>query len=278
MSLDKPKRIEDYILRHLQAGPTLMLDLVKKLQEDRPKTTKQAVYAALRVLKQGEEIITYKGIASLNLSWLNSMASYFAFARHNYIKGEVAQENFIDLEDKEKIKYYFQNAIKGDIFWTHALYLIIERSETSEPFYLYNPHEWFLLARQENELQVFKTVIRKGHKVLLTTGNSTFLDRHVKNFFDNEKSQYHSLEKPLFDENNYYLNIIGDYLIEVWIDKKVADKMDNFYKENKEWKENIPEELKKIIDTESKMKIVISRNHDKTEKIKKSLKKYFVLK
>lgn len=46
MSLDKPKRIEEYILKHLQNGPgKFMLDLVEKLKIDRSNTTKQAVYA-----------------------------------------------------------------------------------------------------------------------------------------------------------------------------------------------------------------------------------------
>jgi len=277
MSLNKPKRIEDYILRYLQSGPILMLDLVKKIQNDRLKTTKQAVYAALRILKQNEQIITYKGMASLNLSWLNAMVNYFALAQNSYAKGDPAQGSFIDLENKEKIKYYFKNPIKADIFWTHALYLLIERSAAKEPIFIYNPHEWFLLARADNEKEVFKTIIEKGHRLLLTVGGNTFLDRYIKKSFDNDSSQYHSLETPLFKEKNYYLNIVGDFLIEVWLDKNISDKIENFYKDATAWDENRLAELKDIISGESRMKIVISRNQQKAEKIKRSLKKYFVL-
>jgi len=277
MPLDKPKRIEDYVLRYLQPGPILMLDLVKKVQSDRPKTTKQAVYAALRMLKKNEQIITYKGTASLNLSWLNSMVNYFAFAKSSYVKGDSAQGSFIDLENKEKIKYYFNSPTKADIFWTHALYLLVERSETKEPIFIYNPHEWFLLARYNNENEIFKTVTRKGHRLLLTVGENTFLDRYIKNNFNNESNQYHSLEAPLFKERNYYINIIGDFLIEVWLDQNMSDKIDNFYTKTTKWDEDKLAELKDIITVESRMKIVISRNQQKAEKIKKSLKKYFVL-
>ncbi len=278
MSLEKPKRIEEYILRYLQVEPILMLDLVKMVKNDRPNTTKQAVYAAIRVLKKSEQIITYKGTASLNLTWLNSMISYFSLAKYNYTKIKTNEGNFIDLEDKEKIKYYFNNPIKADIFWTHVLYMLIERSEEKEPLFLYNPHEWFLLVRAENEKKLFDTIIKKGHQVLLTAGSSLFLDRYLKKFFDNDLSQYHVKNEPLFKENNYYLNIIGDFLIEVWLDKKMSDKIEVFYKKTESWNDETLQELKKIIDTESRMKIVISRNRNKAEKIKKSLKKHFVLK
>jgi len=277
MPLDKPKRIEDYVLRYLQSGPILMLNLVKKIQNDRPKTTKQAVYAALRILKQNEQIITYKGMASLNLSWLNSMVNYFALAKSSYVKGDSSQGSFIDLENKEKIKYYFNNPTKADIFWTHALYLLMERSEAKEPIFIYNPHEWFLLARYDNENEIFKTAIRKGHRLLLTAGGNTFLDRYIKKHFDNDSSQYHSLEVSLFKEKNYYLNIVGDFLIEVWLDQNMSNKIENFYTGTTKWDENKLAELKDIINVESRMKIVISRNQQKAEKIKRSLKKYFVI-
>lgn len=278
MSLDKPKRIEEYVLSHLQAGPMLMLDLVKEIKNDRPNTTKQAVYASLRGLKKSEQILTYRGVASLNLTWLNLMVNYFALAKHNYVKGGVSQNNFIDLEDKEKIKYYFQNPIKADVFWTHALYLLVERNEQKEPIFLYNPHEWFLLTRNENEQTVFKTINRRGHRLLLTVSNNWFLDKYVRKYFDNNLSQYYIKEKPLFKENNYYLNIIGDFVIEVWLDKKIADRIDKFYQETEIWDEGAYERLKSIVNTESRMKIVISKNHKKAEKIKNSLKKHFVLK
>lgn len=278
MSLDKPKRIEEYILKHLQNGPVLMLDLVEKLKIDRLNTTKQAVYTALRGLKRSEQIVTYKGVASINLTWLNSMVNYFNLTKHNYIKGLVSDGDFVNLEDKDKIKYYFQSPIKADIFWTHALYLLTERIEKNEPVYLYNPHEWFLLARKENELELFNNISRKGHRLLLTVGNDSFLDRYVKKYFDNNYSQYHVKEKPLFSENNYYLNIIGDFLIEVWMDKKITDKIDKFYKDTKTWDEGVYDRLKNVIDVDSKIKIVISKNHKKAEKIKNSLRRYFVLK
>ena len=62
------------------------------------------------------------------------------------------------------------------------------------------------------------------------------------------------------------------------MDKKVSDKIDNFYHKTKSYNKDVDESLKSIVSMESKMKIVISRNHKKAEKIKSSLRRYFVFK
>ena len=68
------------------------------------------------------------------------------------------------------------------------------------------------------------------------------------------------------------------FLIEVWLDKKMADQLDVFYKETDKWDEAANIKLQMIINTESKMRIVISRNHKKAERIINSLKRDFVIK
>ena len=255
-----------------------MLELVTLVNQDRPGTTKQAVYAALRGLKKTEAIVTYKGVASLNLTWIYGRINFFALARQNYAKGEASEGSFIDLADREKIQYFFKSAVKADIFWTHALYLLLERSQPGEPVYLYNPHEWFLLARYDNESKFFRTINRQGHRVLLTAGADTYLDQYVRQYFDNDLSQYHMRDQPLFKDSNYYLNVLGDFLIEVWLDKKMIAKVEQCYQETKSWDAAAKQRLNAIVNIEGRMKLVISRNHAKAERIKKMLRRNFILK
>ena len=278
MSINKPKRIEDYILLHLREKPVLMLDLIHKIQQDRPKTTKQAVYAALRVLKQNEQIVTYKGMAALNLTWLNTMENYFNLAKHNYSEGNFDQGNFLDLNDKEKIKYYFQNSVKADIFWTHAIYLLMAKAKPNEPIFLYNPHEWFLLARNENELGFFQEATRASHQICLTSGHATFLDKYVRKYFNNDSSQYNVKTDPVFKKNNYYLNIIGKFLIEAWLDEKVANNLEQLYQNTLSWNDEVIKKIQLIVAAAGKMKIIISRNKQRAAKMSKIFKKDFFLK
>jgi len=276
LSIIKPNKIDDRIINHLKNGPLLTLDLVKAIQQDRPNTTKQAVYAALRSLKAQEIVLTNKGTSSLNITWVNQMVDYLNFTKNKYVAND-NQGSFLDLEDKEKIKYYFNTAHKGDVFWTHAYYLLLEGLAENEPVFLYNPHEWFLLARTENEKSIIKSTTDKNHAFLLTAGNDTFLDKQVQKYFDGDKSQYNILHVPLFKENNYYLNIFGDFLIEVWLDQKIADKIEEFYQTTNQWDENAEIKIKDIINSSGRMKMVISRNRTKAEKLKKTLRKDFAI-
>lgn len=276
MSLFHPIRIEDFIVNHLKTGPITCLELVEKVQKDRPKTTKQAVYAALRSLKSQEQILVFKGTASLDITWINQMASLLETTKNNYLRNN-NRGSFLNLEDKERIKYYFNDVHKADIFWTHAYYLLLEKLRPEEPVFLYNPHEWFLIARNENEEAVIKTTIQKGNHFLLTSGGNTFLDKHVSKYFDGDKSQYNILPKSLFKENNYYLNIFGDFIIEAWLDKAISEKVEKLYTTTTQWSENVRTKAEKILNANGRMRIVISRNKKKTEKIKKYLRKGFAL-
>lgn len=276
MSIIKPKRIEELILNHLKNGSMSIGKLIEKIRKDRPDTTKQAVYAALRQMKQQEVVLTIKGEALLNITWVNQMVAYLDSVKGSYVQEGNKQGSF-DLEDGERIKYYFNDAHKADIFWTHAYFLLLESLEADEPVFLYNPHEWFLLARTENEKSVIETTIQHGRHCLITAGGRTFLDKLVRRYFDGEKSQYNALEKPLFKENNYYINIFGDFLIEAWINKGVAERIEALYSDMDKWNEDSVDAFKDILDMSGRMRIVISRNHKKAERLKKTLKRGFAI-
>ena len=276
MNILSPKRIDEHIISILRKGPLTCLEIVSKINERRPQTTKQAVYSALRMLKSREQIIILKGTASLSIAWLNKMTSYLELATQSYFQGD-HQGSLLDLKDKEKIKYYFNSIHKADLFWTQAYYLLLEALPDEEPVFLYNPHEWFLVSRPENETTIVSETIRKNHLFLLTVGGNTFLDHHVKKFFNGEQSQYNVLSKPLFPKNNYYLNVFGDFIIEAWIDDHISNKIEVLYNNTSKWSADIQKESEKILALNGKMRIVISRNRKKAEKIKRSLRKYFAI-
>lgn len=276
MSLIKPKSIKESVLNHLKNGPVLTVQIVEKIKSDRPGTTKQAVYAALRELKQEEAVLTVRGTASLNITWVNQMADYFEGVRASYSQDET-RGSFLRLEDKERIGYFFKDAHRADIFWTHAYFFLLEKLAPGEPVFLYNPHEWFLLARTENEKSVIASTIQSGHPFLVTTGGATILDKQVRIYFDGDMSQYNMLKMPPYKESNYYINIFGDFIIEVWLDKEVARKIEELYQTTLEWSEVIAGQFKNILESSGRMKMIISRNHKKADRLKKTLRKGFAI-
>ena len=172
---------------------------------------------------------------------------------------------------------FFSFVEKADIFWTHAYYLMIEQLKEGEQAFLYNPHEWFMLGRSHNEKALLQATVQKNIPFLMTVAGNTPLDKYVASNFDGTKSQYNMLAKPMFKENNYYLNIFGDFLIEVWLDKEIADEVESLYRTATSFDEAVKEKIQKILARQGRMRLVISRNHKKATKLKKTLARDFAI-
>ncbi len=85
-------------------------------------------------------------------------------------------------------------------------------------------------------------------------------------------------EKPLFEKNNYYLNIFGDFIIEAQLDADITNQIDRFYKETLSFDETAKSKLQKIVEGKGKNKLTISRNKRKADKLRAIFKRYFLFK
>lgn len=277
MNLEKPEKIEEFVLKILADGPMPAMALVKKISFLRLRATKQAVYAALRKLKKSEIVVMHGKIVSLNGAWINKMSDFFAETRHKYSIGTAETEGFLALDDGDKITYNFKNPEIADAFWGHAFDLLADVMPKTEPIYIYNPHEWFLIAREEQETALFKHITDEKRQILVTTPGTSELDRAVKKYFDGTYAQYYLSPMHLFKKGNYYVNIFGDYIIEAWIDEKTHEAIEKFYKNYMTLDAESKTALKNIINSQGKNKISISKNKDKSEKLKKMLRKEFYI-
>lgn len=275
--LNRPKTIEDYILSALQKGPLGTVPLLTQIQSIRPGTTKQAFYQALRKLKKDEVVVIYSKRVSLSNLWINKMSEYFNQARRNYSVGESPNEDFLALSDGEKISYTFKDPHTTDIFWGHAFHTLAEQNKNN-PVCIYNPHEWFIIAREESEKILFNDIKDRGQKLLVLIGNRNKIDIETGKWFDGNALQYFATDDKVFDKNNYYVNIFDDFIIEAQIDQATADKIDTFYRNTESVSEQSLNELKEVISRKGKNKLTISRNKRKADKLRSIFKKYFLVK
>ncbi|MEZ4210786.1 MAG: hypothetical protein R3B39_00600 [Candidatus Paceibacterota bacterium] len=277
MDLEKPEKIEEFIIKILKNGPISAVSLIKQVSLLRLRATKQAVYGALRKLKKSEIIVSHGKIVSLNSLWINKMSDFFAEAKHHYSLSHVEAEGFLALEDGDKITYNFKEPGIADAFWGHAFDILGNVMEKSDPIYIYNPHEWFLVAREESETALFKKFTNEKRQILVTVSGNTEIDKSMRKYFDGTYSQYYLSPVHLFKKPNYYLNIFGDYLIEAWIDEKTNEEIERFYKTHSELNKESIKSLKNIIASQGKNKISISRNKEKANKLKKMLGRDFYM-
>ncbi len=275
MFLGKRTLIEEVILHELQHGPLHTLEIVGRIQNLRPHTSKQGVYAALRVLRKEEVTVVHGGTVSLHLDWLSRVNRFSTVARYYYLTGERREGNFITLTEGERVRYRFRSAALTDGFWDHVLFTLIEIADPAEPLYLYNPHWWFILARPESEQRLMEFTREKKRLFLMTVPHRFPLDRKAKEEVDGVNAQYVMISHPLFQKKNYYLNVIDDYILEVFIDPFIAELIEEFYQGTSSFSDVSVQELRRSIEIRGENKLILSRNRNRAQRLKKKLSKNF---
>lgn len=274
----KNKKIEDLIFDILSEGQTSTLFLIKKIKEIRPATTKQAVYKALRLLRTDEIIIQNREEVSLSSIWIKKLADFTEKAELHYKRNDQPSINFLGLKQGEKISYSFKTFETTDMFWCHAFDVLADIIATSSPLFLYYPHEWFFLARIESEMYLFDNAVRNGKKIFCLAGNKDPLDDFVSKYFDSDRKHYFASAESMFKvKSNYYVNAFDDFLIEVWLDPKISEALDLFYKETKVLDEQSKDKILAIIKQKGRNKLVISRNKRKADAVRHVFSKFFIL-
>ena len=266
--------IEQQVLEELQSGSVTTLDLIERLRDRRPGTTKQGVYAALRSLKRKGVVVVGSKEAALNMSWLQKVGDFVDVAQHQY-GGRAGLGGVGALRDRESIQYRFRDTIAADAFWNHTLLTFLEILPGTAPFIAYDPHVWFYLVHPDYERHLRDEVVAHGRQYLVASAYRTPLDRAIASEFDGTMSQYHIMESPLFPDPRYYLNVLGDFLIEVWMDPIVTEELDVFYREAETFDDETRVRLRALLERRGRTRLKVSRNHAKAERLRKKLLKGF---
>lgn len=273
MNIIKPKRVEDLIIQQLIRGELFTTDLLLKIRNIRKNTTKQGFYAALRKLKHEEIVLIYKGTVSLNTIWIKKMRETFEDISKTYTTNQKSFD-VLGLEDKESISYSFSNIKSLDIFWGHSQNILIHNTSHLQPIYSYDPHYWFYLARRESEKELLSEIVKHKRQFLMSVGGTSHLDKVIKNDFNSDYLQYNY--KRIFNKENYYVTIIGEYITEVFLDEEISKKIDSLYNNSTNDEKSITI-LKSFLEAKAKNRIKISRNALKSRKLKAKMGKEFYI-
>ena len=109
----------------------------------------------------------------------------------------------------------------------------------------------------------------------MTVGGKTTLDKLIKKNFEGHFLQYN--QDKVFENNNYYLTVIGDYIAESCFNPKISEKIDKIFDSNNAINETVIKDLQQILELKIKTKIKISRNKKRAEKIKRKLGRNFYI-
>lgn len=269
--------IEALIIDCLREGKMTGPEIVSFVANKRAGATKQAVYLALRALMHDEVVVHFKQSYRISDLFLDKVIGYF-----DYLKSSDAQktnsEPFLNLSEGDSISYSFKTPYITDQFWAHAFAVLTSYTPNEIPIVIYNPHEWFIYAHTESEQKVIDAIIKQGKYAFFTIGTKTLADVQAKKYFTNEHTQYFIDDTSKTNlARNYYLNIFDDYIIEVWLDGKVTQNIDNWYEVVTEVGQNEIEKLETIVKQPGRTKMRISRNKKRAQRLAKQFTKNFYI-
>lgn len=267
--------IEALVIDCLREGKMTGPEIVSFVAIKRAGATKQAVYLALRTLMYDEVVVHFKQSYRISDLFLDKVIGYF-----DYLKSGKAQktnsEPFLNLSDGDSISYSFKTPYITDQFWAHAFAVLISYIPTEIPIVIYNPHEWFIYAHAQSEQKVLDAIIKQGKYAFFTIGTKTSADAQAKKYFNSQHTQYFIDDTSKANlARNYYLNIFDDYIIEVWLDEKITQNIDDWYKEVTEVTQNDIEKIESIVQQKGRTKVRISRNKKRAQRLSKQFIKNF---
>ncbi|HRH32937.1 MAG TPA: hypothetical protein PK720_02255 [bacterium] len=274
MSIIKPRSLEEIIIDCLKQGEKESPSLLYEVQTIRTHITKQGFYAALRKLRKEEVVTVRKKMVSLNTSWIRDLQLVVDNMNSAYL-GENASFGLLSLNDKESASFVFSTTVALDVFWGHSQNIFFYNTSVETPIYCYDPHYWIYVARKETEQKLLEDIAKNNRQFLIVVGGDTPLDHLTKKDFNDNFVQYH-IEK-LYEKNNYYFTVIGDYITEVYMNEQTTKKIEELYMEHTTVNPELLKEFNKLLVDKRKHRIKISRNASKAEEMKKKLRKYFYI-
>lgn len=271
MLLSREQKTEDLIISRLGNGPVSTNQLVEDVMKEEGITF-QGVYKALSKLKQQEVIVKHKQVVSLNIPWVHRLTRFTEQAIHSY---SLTNYNlFLDFKEGQKTTLSFADFTALDTYWIHMMISLAQEYE--EPIFLFNSHDWYVLARPDLKSEFFLWIDKYQRTSFMLIGHETTLDRKAVKDHSSPFLQIASVEKAMFNEWSY-ITIIGDFVIETRCEKRTADDINRLYQKYPVFDEAMMKELNEIIARKQKWKIIITRNKEKALMIRKRIGKYFYI-
>lgn len=251
------KEVWEYLLQKREVSS---IELVAHFEKRH--YTKQGVYRVLRQFEKEGRIIRLRKYVAVNLMWVQDEIEKLASLTS-------VPQLFFERFDTKRI-YRVNTLEELDQLWGQLFVLLL--SSLKEPIrhaLFYDLHNYTYIHKVPVVEWYIRELYKKAPKICLLVGSLSPLDAILKKKLKN--IAMHLTEKKW----QYFIAIIGDYVIYNYLDKKVWGRVDRVFEGTHI--EGAREELLFLSQIKGNYKIVVEKNPEKVAEITKYFKKFFVL-
>jgi hypothetical protein len=261
----KPKATKDFVITLLtREWPLTLRNIYYRIKKSYGYSASyQSVYKAVKELLDEGALIQKDKKYVINIDWIKNLQSFTDIVETNYyakerldtiggIKDSNKESNTTVLEfesifDMEKYLYYF----------TKTNLLKKER----ETICWYNINEWRPTFYLRSEYNYYKKLIKKGHKCFILCSGKSEIENSAKNFY---KSIGVSFK---FSSDRMVNNIVvfSDTVIQIFIPEELLKNIEKLLQEN-----NV-NQLVKILESKTSIKVIITKDSSLAEIMKKKI-------
>lgn len=272
------KTLAENIVEYLAYHPGAKLDEIQKNINHQLGTemSRKAWYKAINSLLDQEVIVKVNKQYSLNLAWAGLSTQFAYFVNANYFQEK--SNYFLSLDEiaKKKVKYTFPNLLTLDTFWTHVFTLLAAKFP-KQPFYSYNTHFWYFVAHRHETERYYESTKPFGTTSYVVVGSRSDIDLWSERLIPTPHQHHYSSPRPITKTPEIYTSSLGDFLVTLKINKKMAHNIDQIFKKTKFDidSEDPPLKITNMFKEKSPCTMTIEMNKEKVEKFQRKIKRYF---
>lgn len=265
-------KLQNTIIKLLQSGPLNTPELVFFAKQE-AKTTQQGVYKALRKLRDAEIVTVHKKSVSLSLVWMDAELAKFREMTEAY-QTRAQVYSFLRMKPGRRISFKYRTLRELHLFWVQVFLILESQSPATIPTYAITPHDWFYMQTTLDQVWS-RRLEQSGRRLGGVVTHATSFDRNVVRAREASYVEYMFNKNPFGFDERHYMNIIGSWAIEAFIDSKVNQKLVAFVRKHGRKLPSDSDELFAIMDLPGHHVLKISHAPKRVEKMTRKLKKYF---
>ncbi|MFZ2150731.1 MAG: hypothetical protein WAZ12_00220 [Candidatus Absconditicoccaceae bacterium] len=266
------KTLYDRIFREIAENQEHTIQTLHKvINKKEEKISLPNFYKIIDNLLENQILTKEQGKLKLHTAWILSLFELNNKVRETYIENTLK----LDLKEGEQKTFYASSLIDIDNIRAELLSIIALKGGKTESLYMYNSHLYHILGMPETETTNFKNMSKQMQKVYLLVGNESVMDQYAANIIKLQGIDIVCSDKTKFLKDGYFINIIGEYMIEALFPDIINQYFKAFFDNIKNLKDFNPELFQNIFKMKAEIKITIRRSKSQTDSLKKEIKKFF---
>lgn len=250
-------------------------ELWKAIRSGRRDYTLQAVYYELNKLQTAGVVVKSGKTYSLSLLWVQEILSFADRLADTYLGHNLNVVPPLP-ENTRRSTWLFRNFARADDFRLQLRLSLFEQCIDNASYCIY-PHLLFPLLRGEKIKEFGATLKHSRRRVYCVIGSRTKLDLECQRQLDPSSFILSSAKSSFQFDSRRYLEVIGDYLLEVVFEPRTAQITERLFRASS-GSQVISGEIVELLRSKDKIRVILSYSPARAKRLKKQFVNFFGLK